>query len=126
MADSGRWRPPPPAKSRPQPCSSHPVAESLKMASNELEKLELLSLVNSITQELVNHTGLSGKFPCSRFIARSGTDTGQAKTDSTLAEFLIHIHGESKDYASFKQKCAEVGADFPGFAPYTVAVFRSI
>ena len=83
------------------------------MASNELEKLELLSLVNSITQELVNHTGLSGKFPCSRFIARSGTDTGQAKTDSTLAEFLIHIHGESKDYASFKQKCAEVGADFP-------------
>lgn len=26
----------------------------------ELEKLELLSLVNSITQELVNHTGLSG------------------------------------------------------------------
>ncbi|BGP57862.1 hypothetical protein JCM8202_000460 [Rhodotorula sphaerocarpa] len=58
----------------------------------ELEKLELLSLVNSITQELVNHTGLS---------------------DSTLAEFLIHIHGESKDYASFKAKCAEVGADFP-------------
>ena len=26
---------------------------------------------------------------------------------------MIHIHGESKDYASFKQKCAEVGADFP-------------
>jgi hypothetical protein len=38
------------------------------MASNELEKLELLSLVNSITQELVNHTGLSGK---SRLIALS-------------------------------------------------------
>lgn len=28
--------------------------------ADELEKLELLSLVNSITQELVNHTGLSG------------------------------------------------------------------
>lgn len=27
---------------------------------NELEKLELLSLVNSITNELVNYTGLSG------------------------------------------------------------------
>lgn len=26
---------------------------------SELEQLELLSLVNSITQELVNHTGLS-------------------------------------------------------------------
>jgi hypothetical protein len=36
----------------------------------------------------------------------------RANTDSTLAEFLIHIHGESKDYASFKQKCAEVGADY--------------
>lgn len=41
------------------------------MASNELEKLELLSLVNSITQELVNHTGLSGEFPLSILIARS-------------------------------------------------------
>lgn len=33
--------------------------------ANELEKLELLSLVNSITNELVNYTGLSGapRFP---------------------------------------------------------------
>ena len=52
------------------PNSSHtPYGRlGLKMASNELEKLELLSLVNSITQELVNHTGLSGK---SRLIALS-------------------------------------------------------
>ncbi|GAA5853306.1 hypothetical protein JCM8547_000279 [Rhodosporidiobolus lusitaniae] len=60
--------------------------------ADELEKLEVLSLVNSVTQELVNHTGLS---------------------DSTLAEFLIHLHGESKDFSGFKQKCAEVGAEFP-------------
>ncbi|GAA5849607.1 hypothetical protein JCM9279_007287 [Rhodotorula babjevae] len=60
--------------------------------ADELEKLELLSLVNSITQELVNHTGLS---------------------DSTLAEFLIHLHGESKDFKTFKQKCSDVGAEFP-------------
>ncbi|GAA5968666.1 hypothetical protein JCM11641_007718 [Rhodosporidiobolus odoratus] len=60
--------------------------------ANELEQLELLSLVNSITQELVNHTGLS---------------------DSTLAEFLIHLHGESKDFSGFKKKCGEVGAEFP-------------
>ncbi|GAA6013358.1 hypothetical protein JCM10207_000867 [Rhodosporidiobolus poonsookiae] len=58
----------------------------------ELEQLELLSLVNSITQELVNYTGMS---------------------DSTLAEFLIHLHGESKDFSGFKKKCAEVGAEFP-------------
>lgn len=40
------------------------------MAGDELEKLELLSLVNSITQELVNHTGLSGSVALSSlFIA---------------------------------------------------------
>ncbi|BGP27249.1 ATP-dependent RNA helicase dhx8 [Rhodotorula toruloides] len=60
--------------------------------ADELEKLELLSLVNSITGELVNHTGLS---------------------DSTLAEFLIHLHGESKDFNTFKSKCRDVGAEFP-------------
>ncbi|GAA6062965.1 hypothetical protein JCM10212_005724 [Sporobolomyces blumeae] len=58
----------------------------------DLEQLELLGLVNSITQELVNHTGLS---------------------DSTLAEFLIHLHTSSPDFAQFKQKCADVGAEFP-------------
>ncbi|GAA6030933.1 hypothetical protein JCM8097_008944 [Rhodosporidiobolus ruineniae] len=60
--------------------------------ANELEQLELLSLTNSVVKELVNHTGMS---------------------DSTLAEFLIHLHGESKDFKAFKAKCAEVGAEFP-------------
>jgi ATP-dependent RNA helicase DHX8/PRP22 len=60
--------------------------------SNELEQLELLSLVNSITQELVNHTGLN---------------------DSTLADFLLHLHSESTGLADFKSNCAGAGADFP-------------
>lgn len=58
----------------------------------DLEQLELLGLVNSITQELVNHTGLS---------------------DSTLAEFLIHLHTTSSDLTEFKLKCSSVGAEFP-------------
>lgn len=58
----------------------------------DLEQLELLGLTNSITQELVNHTGLS---------------------DSTLAEFLIHLHTTSSDLTDFKSKCREVGAEFP-------------
>ncbi|GAA5907660.1 hypothetical protein JCM5296_000845 [Sporobolomyces johnsonii] len=58
----------------------------------DLEQLELLGLVNSITQELVNHTGLS---------------------DSTLAEFLIHLHTTSPDFATFKTQVASSGADFP-------------
>lgn len=58
----------------------------------DLEQLELLGLVNSITQELVNHTGLS---------------------DSTLAEFLIHLHTTSTDLTEFKLKCSQVGAEFP-------------
>lgn len=89
----------------------------------ELEKLELLSLVNSVTQELVNHTGLSGASPLSRHLSprvRPLTSADHLRphaahdhADSTLAEFLIHLHGESKDFASFKQKCADVGAEFP-------------
>ncbi|GAA5982794.1 hypothetical protein JCM5350_002991 [Sporobolomyces pararoseus] len=58
----------------------------------DLEQLELLGLTNSITQELVNHTGLS---------------------DSTLAEFLIHLHTTSSNLKDFKEKCKQVGAEFP-------------
>ena len=87
--------------------------------ADELEKLELLSLVNSITQELVNHTGLSGT---SRSPPRPHrllpsllalTSSRSPMPDSTLAEFLIHLHGESKDFKTFKQKCSDVGAEFP-------------
>lgn len=60
--------------------------------SNELEQLEILSLINSITQELVNYTGLN---------------------DATLAEFLLHLHSESSGLADFKTNCAGAGADFP-------------
>lgn len=30
-----------------------------------------------------------------------------------LAEFIVDLHYKSKDYDSFKQSLAEVGADFP-------------
>ncbi|GAA5925998.1 uncharacterized protein JCM15063_005180 [Sporobolomyces koalae] len=58
----------------------------------DLAQLELLGLTTSITQELINHTGLS---------------------DSTLAEFLIHLHTTSTGLDDFKTKCQQVGAEFP-------------
>ena len=34
-------------------------------------------------------------------------------SDSTLAEFLIHLHTQSNSFDDFKAQCATVGAEFP-------------
>jgi ATP-dependent RNA helicase DHX8/PRP22 len=60
--------------------------------ADDLYDLEVLSLVNKITQEINNHTGYN---------------------DKTLAEFVISLHDESKTLAEFKQKLKDVGAGFP-------------
>lgn len=62
------------------------------MADLDIYNLELLSLVNKITQELDNHTGYN---------------------DKTLAEFILSLHDESKTLPEFKQKLKDVGAGFP-------------
>lgn len=62
------------------------------MADSDLYKLEILSLVNRVTKELDNHTGLN---------------------DSTLAEFIISLHDGSKTLPEFKSKLKDCGADFP-------------
>ncbi|KZT08748.1 P-loop containing nucleoside triphosphate hydrolase protein [Laetiporus sulphureus 93-53] len=62
------------------------------MADADLYKLEFLSLVAKITQEIDNHTGIN---------------------DKTLAEFVISLHDESKTLAEFKQKIKDAGANFP-------------
>jgi len=62
------------------------------MADLDIYNLELLSLVNKITQELDNHTGYN---------------------DKTLSEFIISLHDESKTLPEFKQKLKDVGAGFP-------------
>ncbi|TFY78795.1 hypothetical protein EWM64_g5219 [Hericium alpestre] len=62
------------------------------MADADLYNLEFLSLVNKITQEIDNHTGLS---------------------DKTLAEFVIDLHDQSKSLPEFKAKLKDAGADFP-------------
>ncbi|KNZ58552.1 adenosinetriphosphatase [Puccinia sorghi] len=59
---------------------------------NDFEKLERISLVNSITKELHNHVGLQ---------------------DSTLAEYLISLHEESTGFENFKSRLQDLGADFP-------------
>jgi len=60
--------------------------------ADDLYQLEFLSLVNKITQEIDNHTGLN---------------------DKTIAEFVINLHDQSnKSLADFKAKLKETGADF--------------
>ncbi|KAK3391243.1 ATP-dependent RNA helicase DHX8 [Podospora didyma] len=59
---------------------------------DDLESLELLSLVSKVTSELQNHLGISEK---------------------TLAEFLIAQRVECASLSEFKEKLAKVGADFP-------------
>ncbi|KAK4109114.1 hypothetical protein N656DRAFT_357539 [Canariomyces notabilis] len=59
---------------------------------DDLESLELLSLVSKVTSELQNHIGISEK---------------------TLAEFVIAQRLECASFADFKAKLAAVGADFP-------------
>ncbi|KAJ3324084.1 DEAH-box ATP-dependent RNA helicase prp22 [Boothiomyces sp. JEL0866] len=58
----------------------------------DLEKLEYLSLVDKITKELFNHTGMD---------------------DKVLAEFIINLNRKSKDLQDFKKKLEGIGAEFP-------------
>ena len=59
---------------------------------DDLESLELLSLVSKVTSELQNHLGIS---------------------DKTLAEFVIAQHAECKSLSEFQDKLEAMGAEFP-------------
>lgn len=59
---------------------------------DDLESLELLSLVSKVTSELNNHLGISEK---------------------TLAEFVIAQHAQCKNIDEFKEKLDGLGADLP-------------
>src|SRR5436305_2328339 len=59
---------------------------------DDLESLELLSLVSKVTSELQNHLGVS---------------------DKTLAEFVIAQHAECTSLDEFQMKLEAMGAEFP-------------
>lgn len=59
---------------------------------DDLESLELLSLVFKVTSELQNHLGIS---------------------DKTLAEFVIAQHAQCKTTQEFQKKLEDMGAEFP-------------
>ncbi|KAL3426041.1 ATP-dependent RNA helicase DHX8 [Phlyctema vagabunda] len=59
---------------------------------DDLESLELLSLVSKVTSELQNHLGIS---------------------DKTLAEFVIAQHSQCSSLEEFQTKLEAMGADFP-------------
>ena len=59
---------------------------------DDLESLELLSLVSNVTSELQNHLGINEK---------------------TLAEFVIDQHSKCSSLPEFKSQLDAMGADFP-------------
>lgn len=59
---------------------------------DDLESLELLSLVSKVTSELQNHLGIS---------------------DKTLAEFVIDQHSKCNSLPNFKSQMDDMGAEFP-------------
>nr|ODN76422.1 ATP-dependent RNA helicase DHX8/PRP22 [Cryptococcus depauperatus CBS 7841] len=63
-------------------------------ADKELYKLELISLVSKVSQELYNHTKIQ---------------------DGKLAEFVIALHEKSKTLEVFQKKLDEIGASFPSW-----------
>ncbi|KAK3808611.1 MAG: P-loop containing nucleoside triphosphate hydrolase protein [Benniella sp.] len=54
----------------------------------DLEQFEILELVNKIRNELLNHTGID---------------------DKTVAEYVISVHEDSPDYATFKKNMQGMG-----------------
>lgn len=59
---------------------------------DELEQLEVLALVSTLTQEINNYTGIN---------------------DKTLAEFVLGMYEESSSRDEFKEKLDAMGGDFP-------------
>ncbi|PWN39059.1 P-loop containing nucleoside triphosphate hydrolase protein [Ceraceosorus guamensis] len=59
---------------------------------DEIYRLELLSLVSKISNELLNHTGIN---------------------DRVLAEFILSLHDDARSLAEFKAALQGVGASFP-------------
>ncbi|GAD98167.1 RNA helicase-like splicing factor (HRH1), putative [Paecilomyces variotii No. 5] len=59
---------------------------------DDLQSLELFSLVSRVTNELQNHLGIN---------------------DKTLAEFVIDQHLKCNSFAEFKSSLETMGADFP-------------
>ena len=75
------------------------------MSTNkELYKLELLSLVNRVSQELFNHTKLQDK-NLAEFVIAVGP--------SSLTALISQLHEQSKTFDTFQSRLGEVGADFP-------------
>jgi ATP-dependent RNA helicase DHX8/PRP22 len=59
---------------------------------DDLESLELLSLVSKVTSELQNHLGIN---------------------DKTLAEFVINLHSQCASLPEFREKLGGMGAEIP-------------
>lgn len=68
------------------------IAGAVSVTMDDLESLELFSLVSRVTAELQNHLGVN---------------------DKTLAEFLIDKNKQCDSFDEFKKSLESLGADFP-------------
>lgn len=87
----------------------------------DLYKLEVLSLVQRVAQEIFNFTSRSRSSARRSLVDRLLIGLGHslprlacaAINDKALAEFVISLHGQSKgDVAVFKKKLDDIGAGF--------------
>jgi len=88
----------------------------------DLYKLEVLSLVQRVAQEIFNFTGkstalsrckLRPSFTRTHSSSFLSFSSSVAINDKSLAEFVISLHGDSKgDLALFKKKLNDIGAGF--------------
>lgn len=85
--DKAPGKPPPTKEDKNRRVQAH-----ANINMDDLESLELLSLVSRVTSELQNHLGIS---------------------DKTMAEFIIAQHADCKSLDDFQAKLEGMGADFP-------------
>jgi ATP-dependent RNA helicase DHX8/PRP22 len=80
---------------------------------DELYKLEELSLVNKVTQEIFNFTGNHDKTLAEFVIAVSINSAAGCTVNSTEPFYPTQLHRKSKKFDVFQSKLKEVGAPFP-------------
>ena len=100
----------------PQYSTDIPSRSSLATMDKELEELELLSLVNKVSQEIFNFTGSADQDLAKFVIAVSLATLLAAERSSELIPASVdrvQLHRKSKKFDVFQTKMKEMGAPFP-------------
>ena len=117
LATSGQGQAPRPSFYPPNKTSSLKPHATM---DKEIEELELLSLVNKISQEIFNFTGSADQDLAKFVIAVSWQNYPfvllyymKLNRDSTRSVLVSQLHRKSKKFDVFQTKMKEMGAPFP-------------